>query len=366
MINWVPNKVINHERVNELLNKSIEQNQFTNGGPNVRLLEQVIREKLEVDDTKSVIAVTNGSIALHAVNAGIELFHKRKMNWATQSFTFPPSAQGTLSDAKILDIDHECGLNLEEVTDDIGGIIVTNIFGNIVDIDKYVNWSKKHGKYLIFDNAATAYTFYKGKNCVNYGHASTISFHHTKPIGFGEGGAIIIDKIYEESIRSLMNFGINSVDSTEDCINSLIIDGVNSTKQYWLREGSNYKISDISAAYILQYLDHFENIKQKHMQLYDYFKKNIHKLKNIKLFPNFGDKTMLSCFCLLFDKYDDQVRLKLLENNIFCRKYYVPLKPTENAVDIFNKILCVPCTVDMSEKDVDQIIHLIRLAGVPT
>ena len=65
---------------------------------------------------------------------------------------------------------------------------------------------------------------------------------------------------------------------------------------------------------------------------------------------------MPSCFCLLFDNYDNNIRLKLLENNVFCRKYYHPLKEAKNTLEIFNKILCIPCTVDMTLKDIDYII----------
>lgn len=122
-------------------------------------------------------------------------------------------------------------------------------------------------------------------------------------------------------------------------------------------------MSDISAVYIIQYLDNFDNIVKKHQELYRYFKTQIIKLNlPIKLFPSFhdDDKIMPSCFCLLFDKYDDDVRLKLLENDIFCRKYYRPLLETKNTVEIFNKILCLPCTVDMTKKNIDFIINIIK------
>ena len=343
-INWVSNKTINKKRVNELLNESLVTNQFTNNGPNVQLLENVIREKLKINDTKSIIVVTNGSVALHALATSIEYYHKKRINWATQSFTFPPSAQGTLKNSKIVDIDKDGGLNLDELNNTIDGIIVTNVFGNVVDITKYENWANKNNKFLIFDNAATPFTFYKGKSCCNYGHGATISFHHTKPLGFGEGGAIIVDKKYENNIRCLNNFGINLTDN------------------YWVGEGNNNKMSDISAIYIIQYLDSFDNIVKKHKELYKYFKEQLNKLKlPMKLFPSFhnDDEIMPSCFCLLFDNYDDNARLKLLDNDIFCRKYYHPLTQTKNTVEIFNKILCLPCTVDMVNKDIDLIINII-------
>ena len=344
-IDWVPNKIINQKRVDKLMCESIKSGRFSNGGPNVQLLEQIIRRKLQIDDTKSIIAVTNGSVALHSLASSIAYFENKNINWATQSFTFPPSAQGTLSNAKIVDIDTDGGLNLDELDDSIGGIIVTNIFGNIVDIGKYDKWAKDNDKYLIFDNAATPFTFYKGKSCCNYGHGSTISFHHTKPLGFGEGGAIIVDKKYEKNIRCLNNFGIDL------------------TENYWVREGNNCKMSDISAIYILQYLDNFDTIVDRHKSLYKYFKEQIVKENlPLKLFPSFHDEDniMPSCFCLLFNQYNDDIRLKLLDNNIFCRKYYHPLKETKNTVDIYNKILCLPCTVDMTERDIDLIINLIK------
>jgi len=343
-INWVPNKKINNKKIYKLLKKSIEKGHFSNRGPNVQLLEKVIKEKLQIDDSKSVIVVSNGSVALHSLATSLEYYNKQKINWATQSFTFPPSAQGTLSNAKIVDIDKEGGLNLDDLDETINGIIVTNIFGNIVDIDKYENWAKVNNKFLIFDNAATPFTFYKGKSCCNYGNGSTISFHHTKPLGFGEGGAIIVDKKYEKNIRCLNNFGIGLTDD------------------YWVREGNNYKMSDISAIYILQYLDNFDYITKKHQNLYNYFKNRIINMElKIKFFPSFHDedKIMPSCFCLLFDNYDDNIRIKMLENNIFCRKYYFPLEKTKNTLEFYNKILCLPCTIDMTIKSIEYIINII-------
>ena len=81
----------------------------------------------------------------------------------------------------IIDIDNDGGLDISKIPKETDGIIVTNIFGNIVDIEKYITYCNKNNIILLFDNAATPYTFYKGKNCVNYGTGSIISFHHTKP-----------------------------------------------------------------------------------------------------------------------------------------------------------------------------------------
>ncbi len=352
MKNWVPNKKIDTELVNKLFEKSLESNHFTNNGPNVQLLESFIKDKFKVDEDRSVIVVTSGALALHSITSGIQYTEKINIHWATQSFTFPPSAQSNLSNVKIIDIDKDGGIDLELIDDDVNGIIVTNIFGNIVDIDKYTEWAKHTGKFLIFDNAATAYTFYKGKNSVNYGNGCIISFHHTKPFGFGEGGAIIVDKKYENAIRCLNNFGIGLM-----------------TNNYWVKEGNNNKMSDVSAVYILQFLmNNFDKIVSHHNSMYSYFKEKITKKTEeenskikYKLFPSFhyNEIIVASCLCLLFDNYDDNIRLKLLENNIYCRKYYYPLKNTKVACEIFDSILCISVTTETTKEEVDMIFEIL-------
>jgi len=348
MINWIPEKKINFELINSLLQTTINTNQFTNYGPNVKKLENFIREKMFIDEDKSVIVVTNGAVGLHCLAQSISYHNKKDIRWATQAFTFPPSAQGPLSNAHIIDMNENDGaIDLDKIDlDNTDGIIVTNIFGNIVDIDKYVNWCNLHNKYLIFDNAATAYSFYKNKNCLNYGIGSIISFHHTKPFGFGEGGAIIVDKNYENIIRSIINFGINLEENT-----------------YYTQIGNNYKMSDISAVYILQYLeDNFDIIINKHFDLYKYFKKLMKdkNINNFKLYPTFNDGIIVpSCFCVLFKNYKDEIRINLLDENIFSRKYYNPLKNLPVAEKIYDSILCLPCTKDMNYDQIEKIINIL-------
>lgn len=344
---WISKKDVDNDIVNNLLTIPLEANQFTNGGVNVKRLENFVKTKLNIDDSKSVIVVTNGSVALHSLTSGIEYYEKKKINWATQAFTFPPSAQSNLSKVKIIDIDKDGGLDITKVDNSINGLIVTNIFGNVVDIEKYETFCRENSKFLIFDNAATGYTEYKGKNSLNYGTGCTISFHHTKPFGFGEGGAIIVDKKYEKSIRCLNNFGIGL------------------TEKYWVPEGNNNKMSEISAIYILQYLKrNVDTIINKHNELYLYFQELMlkHNITHFKLFPSFHDGIIApSCFCILFDNYDDKVREKLVENNIQARKYYHPLDNSKIANEIYDKILCIPCNVDMNRSDVDKIFTFLNM-----
>ena len=344
MISWVPKKVVNSHRINELLSLSHAKNQYTNGGPVVCLLETTVRTLLKIDDTKSVVCVSNGTVALWAAVAAIEMYEKRELQVCTQSFTFPASAQGYLENAIIIDIDNGGGIDLEKIDlSGCDGIIVTNVFGNVVDIAKYEEWCTTHKKFLLFDNAATAYTFYHGKNSCNYGNAATISFHHTKPIGFGEGGAIIIDSKYERVLRNVINFGIDNT----------------SPNGRWHRLGGNYKMSDIQAAYILQYLDRFDELITKGNDLYSYFLEKTNTIQAITRFPNYSDTNPhVSCLSVLVPN-SIAIMNKLLANSIYCRKYYDPLENTPVAMDLYNKILCISFTVDMTRADIDRIVSIL-------
>lgn len=364
---WVPNKSINHNRVQDLLQESLACNQFTNGGPLTTKLESLIHSSLELDSSKSVVCVSNGTVALWAVAAALEIFHsetlKTPLRFATQSFTFPASAQGFLSNAIIVDIDIDGGPDLSSFDpNSIDALIITNVFGNVVDIQKYQSWADSHKKFLIFDNAATSFTCYNGKNSCLYGNASTISFHHTKPIGFGEGGAVIIDSIYEKSLRNVINFGIDNTSPSTAC---------------WNRKSGNYKMSDIQAAYIYQFIESNSILMIKsHIQsLYSHFKNSIASFSpkdagglqptcsSFRMFPNFSSEIPFVSCLSIFSPHSNLIIDELLYNNIYCRKYYKPLLPLKNSNIFYDNIICISCNTDMTIEDINKIISILQKYG---
>lgn len=350
MIAWVPKKTVDWPHVQSLLAECEQTGQYTNGGPVVKRLEHFLAHHLGIDaSSKEVICVSNGAVAIWAAAAALELHTGRTLRWATQAFTFPPSAQGFLKDTLIVDIDDEGGLDLNAVPlDAVDGIIVTNVFGNTVNVERYVEWSKAHGKFLLFDNAATAFSKTReGKNVGNMGHAATISFHHTKPLGFGEGGAIIIDKDYAAAVRRIINFGIDN----------------GAENPVWDRLGSNYKMSDIAAAYILQYLDRgqLESILHHHRHLYSYAVARLPA--GIQPFPTYDSSPFVACLALLMEPGRSlRAQEALAKQGIFSRKYYRPLEPLPKTQALYDRILCIPLHRDLTERDMDRMLDILHAA----
>lgn len=347
MAKWVQHKGLDMDEMANLLQETVETNMFTNGGPLTKKLEDEIRRRLLIDDDKAVIVTSSGTGALWAAKASMDLIHNRHLKFATQAFTFPSSAQGYLSDAIILDVDEGGGLSLEEadkIKDQIDGIIVTNVFGCVVDINRYTAWASENSKLLLFDNAATPMTMYGRKNSLNYGDAAICSLHHTKTLGHCEGGFIVCRSNMEPYVRRTSNFGINNY----------------SIKPEWNRFGGNYKMSDLAAAGILQFWNrNFDKTIERNKQIYKEFK---FLLPNIKLFPSFHDEYTIpvhSCIPIMTTNSNDILK-KLVESNVMARKYYNPLLPLQHSSRIHGDIICLPCNSDVSITDVYEISKMFK------
>jgi dTDP-4-amino-4,6-dideoxygalactose transaminase len=237
-IEWINKKDINFELFQNHLQESLTSNQLTNYGPAVQALEKFLAHILQIDEDRCLIVTDNGTSALHALVAGINLYLNRRIYYATQAFTFPSSCQGPLQDALIVDIDSEMGLDLQHIPANVEGIIVTNLFGHVVDIHKYQRWAEDNQKILLFDNATVPMTFYDGKNAINYGDGCIVSLHHTKPLGFGEADFIEAKKEGGSYTRHTINFSFH----------------ISKYRIGWSRQASNYKMSDITTAAHLIYL----------------------------------------------------------------------------------------------------------------
>jgi len=346
-IPWVNFKPCDWDHVQSLLKQSFTINQLTNYGPVVRDLELYFTKELNLSSDKVVVVVTNAAVGLNVLVAGINWVEQKKLKYATQAFTFPCSVQGELQDSLVVDIDDECGPDLTQVPSDIDGLIVTNLFGHTVNISKYTTWAEENKKVLIFDDATVPFTDYGGWNALNYGMGSIVSLHHTKPLGFGEGGLVIVDKVYESAVRKCINFGFE----------------VNNGVVSWHPYGMNAKMSDIAAAFILSHLlQNKDRIYQHHLKMYRLFAKKLEAVKGVGLFPHYGGGTpFVSCFALICDRSVTLNDLNEWElNNITAKKYYTPLSPLPKSTELFDRILCLPCHPDITEDTLDRYINLLR------
>ena len=197
MIKYIQNKKINFSLLKKNLEKSHETNQFTNMGCAKRELELILEDILNISSDKAVVCVSNGTLALHAIYL---YFKEKNIKWVSPSFTFPSCIVGGF-ECDIVDIDETYTMKLnEENLKKYDGFIITNLFGTYPEnINEWISACKENKKILIFDNASSPLSTVNGVNICNLGDFSFGSLHHTKSLGFGEGGFLVCNKdLYNE------------------------------------------------------------------------------------------------------------------------------------------------------------------------
>jgi dTDP-4-amino-4,6-dideoxygalactose transaminase len=345
MIKWVCKKNINKD-VHYKIEECIESCQFTNNGKNVVNAKKYIKTMFEIDG--EILLTCNGAMGLQALIGGFQIHCNKKLRWLVQAFTFPCSRQGLLIDSLVIDIDEHMGPNRNELyskLEEYDGIIITNCFGTTTDIQFYETFCKENNKILIFDNAATSFSHYYGKNSLNYGDACFISLHHTKPVGFGEGGFIVFKKEYLESMERSICFGFTKTN-------------VHDYSCY----ANNSKMSEIACIYSTDYLKNLPDIYNHHTSMIKYFIQQHDKYnlkEKVELLKNYSDykECLVSCIPLVF-KFPVKLTLFTI-HNIEAKKYYYPLIECPVSLKLFNHIICLPLNMDIDNKVIDTYIDIL-------
>ena len=109
----------------------------------------------------------------------------------------------------------------------------------------------KHNLYIVEDNAHGIYGEYRGKKLGSIGHISTFSFHKTKNISCGEGGAIVLNKpnLFDRA-EIIREKGTNRKKFYRGLVD----------KYTWVDIGSSYLPSDILSAYLFAQLENLSLI----------------------------------------------------------------------------------------------------------
>ena len=332
MIPFIQEKSFNYAIFSKYIDNAVKNNQWSNYGVAVQELEVRARKMLEISDDKAVIATCSGTGALHALVYGIRRTKESDLRVTTQDFNFPSASLGPCGGPIVVDFDQNLDIQMEDTfLVDYGDlIIVTNCFGHLQNLDHILSQAKKHDKFIIFVNAATPYSFYNDTNSCNLGIGSIVSLHHTKPIGFAEGGLIIVDKEYEENCRKAVNFGFTDNEFNE-------------------RSG-NYKMSELSAAGVLQWWDQFNIKEMVEKYHHNYFTMKYELAVNIDggAIPNHADDKWFPTLMPWISHKPMTIEDAYFKDRI-CKKYYKPLRGFPNSTIVYDSILCYPVHEGLSE-----------------
>ena len=148
-------------------------------------------------------------------------------------------------------------LNIDEalieaaITPKTRAIFVVHYAGVACAMDEIMAIAERHGLFVLEDAAQGISATYNGKPLGGIGHLGAISFHETKNVISGEGGALTInDERFIERAHILREKGTNRTKFLQGRVD----------KYTWVDFGSSYLPSELNAAFLLAQLERADEI----------------------------------------------------------------------------------------------------------
>lgn len=184
------------------------------------------------------------------------------------SFTFVSTANAfALRGARIVFADiRPDTLNIDEglleslITPKTKAIVPVHYAGVACEMDPIMSLAHKYGVSVVEDNAHGLFAKYKGRWLGTIGSLATQSFHETKNITCGEGGALLMnDAGYIERAEVLREKGTDRSRFFRGQVD----------KYGWVDLGSSYVMSDVLAAFLYGQLEVWEEIQARRKKLWE-------------------------------------------------------------------------------------------------
>jgi dTDP-4-amino-4,6-dideoxygalactose transaminase len=142
----------------------------------------------------------------------------------------------------------------EAVTPRTKAVVVVHYGGVACEMDEIMAVAEAHGLAVIEDNAHGLGGTYRGCPLGSIGALATQSFHATKNVQCGEGGALVVnDPRYEDRAEIIREKGTNRSQFFRGMVD----------KYRWVDVGSSYLPSDLLAAVLTAQLEDFDDIQER-------------------------------------------------------------------------------------------------------
>lgn len=153
------------------------------------------------------------------------------------------------------------------------GVVVIHYAGEPAPLRALQAFCAAHGLWLVEDACHALPAWYEGQLCGTFGEIATFSFHATKPVAAGQGGALLFrDPVLAEKARRLRQHGL-----------------LRHPDQPWLYEveafGWNYMLSDFQAAVALAQLERAHDARRARQALAQAYQTALQPIPELRLYP---------------------------------------------------------------------------------
>ena len=253
----------------EYVHKTLENGHTSGNGPFSKKVEDLI--SMEIGCSRTLLTTS----CTHALEMAAVLLQLQPGDEViVPSFTFVSTASAfMLHGAKPVFVDVQLdtlNINPDQVaaaiTPRTRAICLVHYGGVGAQMELIMPLATKHGLMIIEDNAHGLFGKYCGKYLGTFGSLATQSFHETKNIACGEGGALIInDKSLVERAEILRDKGTDRSKFLRGQID----------KYTWVDVGSSWVQSDILSAILFGQLERKKDIYRARMAIYDRYEREL-------------------------------------------------------------------------------------------
>lgn len=294
------------------------------------------------------------------------------------SYTFVSSALAfVMTGAKPVFVDvRNDNLNLDEsliqeaISPATKAIVVVNYGGISADYSKIKRVAEENGLWVIEDNAHGLGAFGQGGVPLGtFGDISTVSFHETKNVSCGEGGAIILNNFsLLERAEILRDKGTNR---------SQFFRGM-TDKYRWVDYGSSWIVSDLLASVLPSQLSKIQEINECRRTIWHKYSQGLSdwaRAEGVRLQPE--PKTTFSAhlFYLRLPDLESRTRLiqhlenvkigsafhyQALNTSPMAKKLSPRLSVCPVSEEVSDTLLRLPVHLSLKDADVNRVIEAVR------
>ena len=248
----------------------------------------------------------------------------------------------------------------------IRALVIVHVFGNMADMEKIMDIAKKYNLRVLEDATEALGTYYtegryKGKYAGTIGDIGVLSFNANKIITTGGGGMVVGDN--EELVEKVRFLSSQAKKDTLYFIHDEI--------------GYNYRMLNLQAALGTSQIDQLESFIETKIKNYKIYKEELEKIEGLEILPFVkGIRANHWFYSLKIDKEKygigrDELLQKLVDAGIQTRPIWGLIhqqKPysacqnykIEKALYYYDRILNLPCSSNLTEKEVYQVIQKIK------
>ncbi|MBV5350285.1 dTDP-4-amino-4,6-dideoxygalactose transaminase, partial [bacterium] len=139
-------------------------------------------------------------------------------------------------------------------------IVPVHYAGVACEMDTIMSIAERYGLVVIEDAAQGLMSYYKGRPLGSIGHMAAYSFHETKNIISGEGGALLVnDQRFAERAEIIREKGTNRSQFFRGQVD----------KYTWVDIGSSYLPGELIAAFLWAQMEEAETITRRRLAMWE-------------------------------------------------------------------------------------------------